>query len=85
MARILLGVSGSIAAYKAAPLVRLLVQAGAEVARGDVMSDLPHRKPRLRPELEDLGAFEPVDLPEALTRWAAWARTAPPASSAASA
>ncbi|QKG52318.1 flavoprotein [Hymenobacter sp. BRD67] len=28
---ILLGVSGSIAAYKAAPLVRLLVQAGAEV------------------------------------------------------
>jgi phosphopantothenoylcysteine decarboxylase/phosphopantothenate--cysteine ligase len=29
--RILLGVSGSIAAYKAAPLVRLLVQAGAEV------------------------------------------------------
>ncbi|WP_422388750.1 flavoprotein [Hymenobacter cyanobacteriorum] len=29
--RILLGVSGSIAAYKAAPLTRLLVQAGAEV------------------------------------------------------
>ncbi|MGI4762544.1 MAG: flavoprotein [Janthinobacterium lividum] len=29
--RILLGVSGSIAAYKAAPLVRQLVQAGAEV------------------------------------------------------
>jgi len=29
--RILLGISGSIAAYKAAPLVRLLVQAGAEV------------------------------------------------------
>jgi len=29
--RILLGVSGSIAAYKAAPLVRLLMQAGAEV------------------------------------------------------
>ena len=29
--RILLGVSGSIAAYKAAPLVRRLVQAGAEV------------------------------------------------------
>ncbi|QKG56225.1 phosphopantothenoylcysteine decarboxylase [Hymenobacter sp. BRD128] len=29
--RILLGVSGSIAAYKAAPLVRLLVQAGADV------------------------------------------------------
>lgn len=28
--RILLGVSGSIAAYKAAPLTRLLVQAGAE-------------------------------------------------------
>jgi phosphopantothenoylcysteine synthetase/decarboxylase len=28
---ILLGVSGSIAAYKSAPLVRLLVQAGAEV------------------------------------------------------
>ncbi len=29
--RLLLGVSASIAAYKAAPLVRLLVQAGAEV------------------------------------------------------
>ena len=29
--RLLLGVSGSIAAYKAAPLTRLLVQAGAEV------------------------------------------------------
>lgn len=29
--RLLLGVSGSIAAYKAAPLVRLLVQSGAEV------------------------------------------------------
>jgi phosphopantothenoylcysteine decarboxylase/phosphopantothenate--cysteine ligase len=29
--RILLGVSGSIAAYKAAPLTRLLVKAGAEV------------------------------------------------------
>lgn len=29
--KILLGVSGSIAAYKAAPLVRLLVKAGAEV------------------------------------------------------
>ena len=29
--RILLGVSGSIAAYKAAPLTRLLVQAGVEV------------------------------------------------------
>ena len=32
--------------------------------------------PRLRPELDDLGAFEPVDLPEALTRWMAWARAA---------
>ena len=29
--KILLGVCGSIAAYKAAPLVRLLKQAGAEV------------------------------------------------------
>jgi ATP-dependent RNA helicase SUPV3L1/SUV3 len=53
-----------------------LLKAGAEVARGDVMSDLPKRAPRLRPELDDLGAFEPVDLPEALTRWMAWARTA---------
>ena len=50
--------------------------AGAEVARGDAMSDLPKRAPRLRPELDDLGAFEPVDLPEALTRWMAWARAA---------
>ena len=40
------------------------------------MSDLPKRAPRLRPELDDLGAFEPVDLPEALTRWMAWARAA---------
>ncbi len=40
------------------------------------MSDLPHRMPRLRPELDDLGAFEAVDLPEALTRWSMWARTA---------
>ena len=53
-----------------------LLMAGAEVARGDAMSDLPKRAPRLRPELDDLGAFEPVDLPEALTRWMAWARTA---------
>jgi ATP-dependent RNA helicase SUPV3L1/SUV3 len=53
-----------------------LLVAGAEVARGDAMSDLPKRAPRLRPELDDLGAFEPVDLPEALTRWMAWARTA---------
>ncbi|MET0765888.1 MAG: helicase-related protein [Blastococcus sp.] len=53
-----------------------LLMAGAEVARGDAMSDLPKRRPRLRPELDDLGAFEPVDLPEALTRWMAWARTA---------
>jgi ATP-dependent RNA helicase SUPV3L1/SUV3 len=53
-----------------------LLIAGAEVARGDAMSDLPKRAPRLRPELDDLGAFEPVDLPEALTRWMAWARTA---------
>ncbi|MFD2092744.1 helicase-related protein [Blastococcus deserti] len=51
-----------------------LLQAGAEVARGDAMSDLPRRAPRLRPELDDLGAFEPVDLPEALTRWMSWAR-----------
>ncbi len=40
------------------------------------MSDLPNRLPRLRPELDDLGAFEPVDLPEALMRWSVWARTA---------
>src|SRR4051812_30780568 len=53
-----------------------LLKAGAEVARGDAMSDLPKRRPRLRPELDDLGAFEPVDLPEALTRWMAWARAA---------
>ena len=53
-----------------------LLVAGAEVARGDAMSDLPKRAPRLRPELDDLGAFEPVDLPEALTRWMAWARAA---------
>ena len=53
-----------------------LLKAGAEVARGDAMSDLPKRAPRLRPELDDLGAFEPVDLPEALTRWMAWARAA---------
>src|SRR6185295_3256715 len=38
-----------------------LLKAGAEVARGDAMSDLPKRAPRLRPELDDLGAFEPVD------------------------
>ncbi|MBA3523088.1 MAG: helicase, partial [Geodermatophilaceae bacterium] len=55
---------------------RALVASAAAVARGDVMSDLPNRQPRLRPELEDLGAFEPVDLPEALTRWAAWAAMA---------
>ncbi len=67
------GVLGGVTGLKPVPS---LVVAGAAVARGDVMSDLPNRKPRLRPELEDLGAFEPVDLPEALTRWAAWARTA---------
>ncbi|SDY39772.1 ATP-dependent RNA helicase SUPV3L1/SUV3 [Modestobacter sp. DSM 44400] len=53
-----------------------LLMAGAEVARGDAVSDLPKRAPRLRPELADLGAHEAVDLPEALTRWAAWARAA---------
>jgi ATP-dependent RNA helicase SUPV3L1/SUV3 len=53
-----------------------LLMAGADVARGDATSDLPKRAPRLRPELDDLGAFEPVDLPEALTRWMAWARAA---------
>ena len=53
-----------------------LLMAGAEVARGDAISDLPRRAPRLRPELADLGAFEPQDLPEALTRWMAWARAA---------
>ncbi|QNG39192.1 helicase [Geodermatophilaceae bacterium NBWT11] len=67
------GVLGGIPGLKPVPS---LVVAGASVARGDVMSDLPHRRPRLRPELEDLGAFEAVDLPEALTRWAAWARAA---------
>jgi ATP-dependent RNA helicase SUPV3L1/SUV3 len=53
-----------------------LLADGAAVARGDAVSDLPKRSPRLRPELADLGAFEPVDLPEALTRWMAWARAA---------
>ncbi|RBY83362.1 helicase-related protein [Blastococcus sp. TF02A-26] len=53
-----------------------LLETGAAVARGDAMSDLPKRAPRLRPELEDLGASEAVDLPEALTRWMAWARAA---------
>ncbi|WP_369130463.1 helicase-related protein [Modestobacter roseus] len=56
--------------------VPALVAKGAAVARGDEMSDLPKRAPRLRPELADLGAFEAVDLPEALTRWMAWARRA---------
>ncbi|SDO99846.1 ATP-dependent RNA helicase SUPV3L1/SUV3 [Klenkia soli] len=67
------GVLGGVAGLK--PLASL-VAAGAAVARGDVMSDLPNRKPRLRPELDDLGAFEAVDLPEALTRWSMWARAA---------
>ena len=67
------GVLGGVAGLKP---VASLVAAGAAVARGDVMSDLPHRTPRLRPELDDLGAFEAVDLPEALTRWSMWARTA---------
>ncbi|SDN74424.1 helicase-related protein [Geodermatophilus sp. DSM 45219] len=53
-----------------------LLAAGAAVARGDAVSDLPKRAPRLRPELADLGAFEAVDLPEALTRWMAWAQAA---------
>ena len=53
-----------------------LLAAGVAVARGDAMSDLPRRAPRLRPELADLGAFQAVDLPEALTRWMAWARAA---------
>jgi ATP-dependent RNA helicase SUPV3L1/SUV3 len=53
-----------------------LLVTGAEVARGDAVSDLPRRAPRLRPELADLGASEAVDLPEALTRWMAWARAA---------
>jgi ATP-dependent RNA helicase SUPV3L1/SUV3 len=57
------------------PDPRLLV-AGAAVARGEATSDLPKRAPRLRPELEDLGALLPVDLPEALVRWQAWARAA---------
>lgn len=67
------GVLGGVQGLRPVPA---LVVAGAAVARGDVMSDLPNRKPRLRPELEDLGAFEAVDLPEALTRWSLWARTA---------
>ena len=66
---ILIGVAGL------RPAQGLLVT-GAEVARGDAVSDLPRRAPRLRPELADLGAFEAVDLPEALTRWMAWARAA---------
>src|SRR3954469_19936671 len=66
---VLMGVTGL------RPDPQLLV-AGAAVARGDAVSDLPKRAPRLRPELEDLGAFEPVDLPEALTRWMVWARAA---------
>jgi ATP-dependent RNA helicase SUPV3L1/SUV3 len=66
---VLIGVTG----LKPAPG---LLAAGAAVARGDATSDLPKRAPRLRPELEDLGAFEAVDLPEALTRWMAWARAA---------
>ncbi|MGY1744208.1 helicase-related protein [Blastococcus sp. SYSU D00695] len=57
------------------PDQRLLAE-GAAVARGDAPSDLPRRAPRLRPELDDLGASEPADLPEALTRWMAWARAA---------
>ena len=36
--RIIVGVTGSIAAYKAAILVRLLVKAGAEVRVGDIIS-----------------------------------------------
>ena len=55
---------------------RRLLEQGVAVARGEAVSDLPRRAPRLRPELEDLGAFEAVDLPEALTRWMAWARAA---------
>ncbi|RBY81490.1 helicase [Blastococcus sp. TF02-09] len=66
---ILIGVSGL-------KPVGALVANGAAVARGAEMSDLPKRAPRLRPELEDLGAFEAVDLPEALVRWMAWARAA---------
>ncbi|TKJ32131.1 helicase-related protein [Blastococcus sp. CCUG 61487] len=68
-AGILIGISGL-------KPVAALVAKGAAVARGDELSDLPKRAPRLRPELEDLGAFEAVDLPEALIRWMAWARAA---------
>ncbi|MGY1750571.1 helicase-related protein [Modestobacter sp. SYSU DS0511] len=67
------GVLTGVAGLKPVPA---LVAKGATVARGDEMSDLPKRAPRLRPELADLGAFEAVDLPEALTRWMAWARRA---------
>ncbi|MGY1812637.1 helicase-related protein [Blastococcus sp. SYSU D00820] len=53
-----------------------LVAAGAAVARGDRTSDLPLRVPRLRPDLADLDAAGPADLPAALTRWAARTRRA---------
>ncbi|MGY1702722.1 helicase-related protein [Geodermatophilus sp. SYSU D00766] len=70
---------GTVGVLTGVPKLRpsaALVVVGAEVARGDRASDLPERRPRLRPELEDLGAIEAVDLPEALVRWQAWARAA---------
>ena len=44
--RILLGVTGGIAAYKAAELCRLFVKAGAERAGGDDRKRMPLRHPR---------------------------------------
>ncbi len=77
--RYLLTGHGTVGVLTGVPGLRpdaALVATGAAVARGTVASDLPRRTPRLRPELDDLGALAPVDLPEALARWARWARTA---------
>ncbi|PWW21878.1 ATP-dependent RNA helicase SUPV3L1/SUV3 [Geodermatophilus normandii] len=70
------GTAGVLAGVAGLSPSLALVSAGAEVARGDRPSDLPDRLPRLRPELEDLGAVEAAELPEALVRWQAWARAA---------
>ena len=59
MARILLGVTGGIAAYKACTLVRLLVRAGHDVQPVVTAGrSLRHRGdlPRARAEAEDHGA-----------------------------
>ncbi|MGR6964661.1 helicase-related protein [Geodermatophilus sp. URMC 61] len=77
--RYLLTGHGTVGVLTGVPGLRpdtALVAAGAAVARGTVASDLPQRTPRLRPELDDLGARTPVDLPGALARWARWARAA---------